>query len=146
MKNPFSLGTIGSTFSNKKQPKSLSFNFSTGEFDIDSKGGVVITTPEDSVVLWVRKTLYHLRFSKIGYTGNYGIETDVLNLYNSREAKESWLKRTITEAIGADPHNRIADVEEFSFYYPEPDSIIVKFTIILRSGVKRVIESEIKSG
>lgn len=118
-----------------KYPKTLAFDFEKGEFKLNGKGDLKLASPEESCIAWCHKVLNIERYSKLSYSNNLGIETNVLELYDSNEAKESWLKRTIEETILADPLKRILSVDDFNFNYLEPDSVEVTCKITLKNGV-----------
>lgn len=116
-------------------PRTLAFDFDKGEFILNGKGDLKLSTPEESCIAWCHKALNIERYSKLSYSKNMGIETNTLELYDNNEAKESWLKRTIEETVLADPLKRILSVDDFVFTYTEPDSVIVTCKITLKNGV-----------
>lgn len=118
-----------------KYPKTLAFDFEKGEFKVNGKGDLMFASPEETCEAWCHKAINIERYSKLSYSNNLGIETNPLELYDSTEAKESWLIRTVTETFFADPLKRILSVNGFNFDYTEPDAVELTCIVTLKNGV-----------
>lgn len=127
-------------------PKSVLFDFEKGDFVLNGKGDLKMIDSQGACEAWCRKAINIERYSKLSYSKNLGIEFEQVQLYEGKEARESWLKRTITEAVLADPKQRIQSVDSFTFEYPEPDVVMVYFIVTLKNDVSFGIKQEIKNG
>lgn len=115
-------------------PVSPMFDVNKGDFVVDKSGDIKMSQPEDAFKIWCYKAINVERFNKTAYSAGFGIETPPLDLYIENGAKESWLKRTITESIMGDALQRASEVTDFKFNYFEPDSVEITFTVILKNG------------
>lgn len=134
------------SFTSKETPKypvGPKFDIEKGDYVLDSSGNIVMATPEETWQQWCIKALSTERFTKRAYSDNMGIETTQLWVYPEREAKELWLKRTIEEALMADPWQRTMSVKEIKFDYFKPDSVYVEIVIVGRQGEQYKISKEI---
>jgi hypothetical protein len=105
------------------------FDMEKGDFVFDSAGKINTATEQEMFMQWCLKACHVMRFSKIAYSNSYGAEIDRALQEPTRAAKESYLQRTITDAILADPYQRAINVTAFKFEWSE-DSVEVTFEII----------------
>lgn len=127
-------------------PKTVLFDFEKGDFVLNGKGDLKLTDTSEACKAWCSKALNIERYSKRAYSKNLGIEFEMLKLYPARAAKESCIKRTVTETLLADPKGRVLAVDNFTFDYPEPDVVIADFVITLKNGVSFDLEKEFVNG
>lgn len=127
----------------KPKLKTLHYDYENQEFVINSKGNIAVEDDEEAFKLWCKKAISIIRYSKMAYSNNLGFEKDPIDLYDSKEAKESWVKRTITEAIMSDPMQRAEKVDNFVYRYPEPDTMDVSFMITPKVGQSFNLEKRI---
>jgi len=111
-----------------KQRAGMSFDFETGDFKLDNGGRVETASPYDTWVQWCLKTVYTQRWAYLGYSDQIGVETEEAFKQGSKEAIESYIEYTISEALLADPYNRTKRVYDFNFKW-ETDSVRVTFTV-----------------
>lgn len=94
--------------------KSLSFNFSTGDFDLVA-GKLIKTNGLAALKGWIEKVLRTERFKfKIYEKGNYGISlSDFVNSDYSLDFKKAEIEREVREALLK--NSDILSVHSFSF-------------------------------
>lgn len=138
----FDLPSLNET-EEKPKLKTLAYDYENQEFIINSKGNIVVGDDIEAFKLWCKKAISIIRYSKLAYSNNLGFEKDPIDLYESKEAKESWVKRTITEAIMSDPEQRAEKVDDFIFAYPDPDTMDVTFTITPKESESFNLEKRI---
>lgn len=114
-----------------KTKQSLYFDFNKGDFAIDRSGRLQTATPYETWIQWCLKTVYTQRWSCLAYSDQIGVELEEALETTGRGAQESYIKRTITEALLADPYGRTKRVYGFSFHWGA-DSVEVIFIV---SGV-----------
>lgn len=92
---------------------SFLFDFSTGDFVRDGAGRVITAEPYQAWSQWCAKAAITERSAYLVYTNQFGTEVDEATKQPTRQAVESELERTITEALMVDP--RTASVTQFVF-------------------------------
>lgn len=110
------------------------FDVTKGDFIFDSAGKIKTATAQEMYIQWCLKACHVERFSKMAYGGGYGSEIDEALREPTRAAKESYLKRTITDAILADPYQRTISVTAFNFDWMD-DGVEVTFEVIAVDGL-----------
>ena len=73
------------------------------------------------------------RYTCLGYGNQFGVELDLVWSFPTREAQESQIQRTITDALLADPMGRTRLVNNFSFRW-EGGNVFVEFDVIGNLG------------
>lgn len=130
----FALPTVTAKSRKVRFKKGPSFDWAKGEFRVNGAGELLEANSKDAFRDWCLKSLNIERFSKFAYSTGEGIETQPLALYHDRDAKESWMRRTIEETLMADPMGRTMEVTDFRFDYPAPDAMEVHFTVVGQDG------------
>lgn len=100
-----------------RQRKSLYFDFEKGDFSLDIAGQIKTATPYDAWVQWCLKTIYTQRGALLAYSGQIGVEMEEALKQDDRAMQESYIERTVTEALLADPYQRTIRVYDFHFYW-----------------------------
>lgn len=136
------LMTPANTTTVNQNVNSFYFDFEKGDFRIDGAGKSVDATPVEAWVQWCIKAINTERYRFRAYSAQYGAEWAQVDNYDSQKAKESWIERTITETLLADPLKRTAYVKSFSYVW-ESDSIGVGFTIYGQSGMEATLHVRI---
>lgn len=111
-----------------RQKSSLYFDFEKGDFLLDSGGKIETADPYNAWVQWCLKTVYTQRWAYFAYTDQTGVELEEAFQQETREEQESYIERTITEALLADPYSRTKRVYDFTFEW-ESDGVKVVFTV-----------------
>ncbi len=124
----------------------LSFDEKNGDFRRDGKNRIIDSTGIESWKSWVINCLSTERYAHLAYSTDFGIETGPIFRAESREMAESLLTREITEAVLADPYERAAYIEDISFNWMAPDSVLVSLTIQGIDDVSIDLEAYITSG
>lgn len=124
----------------------LSFDDKNGDFRRDGKNRIMDSNGIESWKSWVINCLLTERYAHLAYSTDFGIETGPIFRAESREMAESLLTREITEAIMADPYERTAYIEDISFDWTAPDSVLVSLTIQGIDEVSIDLEAYITSG
>lgn len=125
-----------------RQFRSPLFDFKTGDFVKDSAGKIIMANDQEMFIQWCLKAVYTERFAKMAYGDNYGAQTDAARSEPTRKAQESYLKRTITDAIMADPYQRAVSVLNFFFTW-ENDSLEIAFEVVAVDGLGATIQVSI---
>ena len=79
------------------------FDFDTGDFVRDGENRVVMVNGRDAFMLWVLKTLQTQAGACQSYYG-CGIDVEACLMEPTRDAVQSALERTISEALLSNPH------------------------------------------
>ena len=111
-----------------KQRIGIYFDFETGDFKTDNKGRIETASPYDAWTQWCMKTVYTQRWAYLGYSEQIGVELEEALKQEDRPSQESYIEKTISEALLADPYGRTKRVYDFTFKW-ERDSVKVAFTI-----------------
>ncbi len=112
---------------------SPAFDVETGEFVLDGGGKLSYGSGYDAWVLWCVKTIQTQRWAHLGYRSNIGTEIAQAFALWDRSAQESFLERTVTEALLSDPKQRTVRVYDFSYVWGE-DSVALTCTIFGQKG------------
>ena len=88
------------------------FDFEIGDFALDGQNSVVFVDGQDLFMLWVVKTLKTQLGAYRSYYG-FGIDQEEAEDQPDREAVESALERTISEALKRNPQTE--EVDNFLF-------------------------------
>lgn len=112
----------------RMQKSSIYFDFEKGDFLLDNAGRIKTAIPYDTWVQWCLKTVYTQRWAYMGYSDQIGVELEEAFNQDEKSAQESYIERTITEALLADPYGRTKRVYDFIFEW-QTDGVKVTFTI-----------------
>ena len=107
----------------------IAFDDETGDFKRDGMNKMLDCTGIESWKSWCTNCIQTERYKHLGYSTDFGIETEPAMRANSREEAESILTRQITEALLADPYGRTAYVEEIEYDWTAPDTVAVHVII-----------------
>ncbi len=113
---------------NARERKGIYFDFETGDFKIDNKGRIETANPYDAWIQWCMKTVYTQRWAYLGYSDQIGVELEEALKQEDKPARESYIEKTISEALLADPYRRTKRVYDFAFKW-ERDNVKVTFII-----------------
>ena len=128
-----------------KQKGSIYFDFEKGDFLLDQSGKAVSATPYEAWCQWCLKTVYTQRFAYLGYSDQVGAEIHEALNAPSKQAAQSMLIKTISDACMADPYGRTLRVYDFMFNWL-PDGVEVKFTLRSVWGEDAVLTAKFKKG
>ena len=95
------------------------WDFEKGDFVTNGSNQTVYGSGYDAWGLWCVKIISTQRFAHLAYSGNIGIEADEAFKEPDRKSAESAFKRTVTEALLADPANRTRQVGDFKFTWQD---------------------------
>lgn len=107
----------------------IAFDYETGDFKRDGKNKILDSDGIESWKSWCIICLQTERYAHLACPSDFGINTEAAMQANSREEAESILSREITEALLADPYERTQYVEDISFDWTAPDTVIVEVKI-----------------
>lgn len=122
---------------------SLLFNFETGEFEITGTGQMIYSDEKEAFRQWCIKMIKTERRAHLAYSDDLGVELDEAVRAGPREAIESEIERTITEALSV--HERTESVSDFEFEFAG-DEVKVKFIVEAEQIGSIPIETEIEGG
>ena len=108
--------------------KSVYFDFEKGDFSLESNGEIKTATPYDAWVQWCLKTVLTQRWAFLAYSTQAGVEIEEAFAQQDRKAQESYMEKTITEALSADPYQRTKRVYDFTFVW-KTDGVEVTFWV-----------------
>ena len=114
------------------------FDFELGDFRSNGAGKSIKASPVENWIQWCMKAVNTERYRFRAYRQRYGAEWARLEDYNDPYAKESWIERTITETLLADPLKRTACVKDFNYTW-DGDSADVDFAIYNQDGMKATL-------
>lgn len=101
------------------------FDFDTGDFVRDGANRVVMVNGRDAFMLWVLKTLQTQAGACQSYYG-FGIDVEACLMEPTRDAVQSALERTISEALLSNP--RVDRVYNFEYFW-EGSALNVSFIV-----------------
>lgn len=111
-----------------RQMTSLYFDFEKGDFVLSNTGDIKTATSYDSWVQWCLKTIYTQRWAFMAYGSQTGVELEEAFAQNNRALCESYIQKTVTEALLADPYSRTVRVYDFKFKWGV-DSVDLELTV-----------------
>ena len=114
------------------------FDLASGEFVLDGARRPMYGNGQQAWILWCCKTILTQRWAHLAYSGNAGIEADEAFREPDRQSQESALRRTVTEALLADPMGRAQQVRDFEFSWLA-DSLHITCTVIGADGNSAVV-------
>ena len=137
----------GSAQSSQNFPKSVLFDFDSGDFVRDGAGRLIESSGYDAWVQWCIKAIATQRYDCMAYSSDYGVETDGIlsSSISDKDAAEAQIASTITDALLADQNNRTKAVGYFDFYWSE-DSVTVKCVATATDGATANISVNLKRG
>lgn len=106
--------------------KSIYWDSKKGDFAQDGAYRIKESNGRDAYIQWCVKTVATERFCCLAYSDEIGVEEDAALKEPSREAVESAMERTITEALMVNPKTEY--VRDFEFEW-EGDDLYIKFVI-----------------
>ena len=124
----------------------IAFDYQTGDFELDGKHRILDSDGIESWKSWCIICIQTERYAHLACPSDFGIETAAAMQATSREEAESILTREITEAILADPYGRTEYVEDISFDWTAPDTVVVNATIHGIDDVSIDLEAYISKG
>lgn len=119
--------------STEKYRSSVAFDLESGEFVVDGGGRMVYGTGYEAWVLWCCKTIQTQRWAHLAYGGDIGTELVEAFSLGDRKAQESFLERTVTEALLADPMGRAVRVYDFAFLWGV-DAVTLSCVVLGQNG------------
>lgn len=109
------------------------FDLETGEFVVDGGGRMVYGSGYEAWVLWCCKSIQTQRYGHLAYGRSIGTELEEAFALEDRKAQESFLERTVTEALLADPMGRTVRVYDFAFVWGV-DDVCLSCVILGQNG------------
>lgn len=107
----------------------IAFDFYQGDFMLDGKNMMLRSTGIESWKSWCYNCVSTQRYRHLAYDSDFGVDTGPAFRAESREEAESWLTREITEAILADPYQRTKYIEDMTFDWIAPDTVLIHLTL-----------------
>lgn len=107
----------------------IAFDSQLGDFLRDGMHKLLDSDGIESWRSWCINCIQTERYKHLGYSTDFGIETEKAMKASSREEAESILVRQITEALLADPYKRTKYIEEITFDWIASDAASVEAKI-----------------
>lgn len=114
----------------KKYKRSLKWDVEKGDFMVDGAKRVIEDGGRESYKIWCLKTVQTERFTCLAYKTEIGTEMEEAMKQPTQDAAQSFIERTISEALLVNPKTEY--VREFSFRW-EADSLWCSFTVKARN-------------
>jgi len=113
----FDVPEIATPMPSKEQryKQSLYFDFELGDFRRDGAGKMVVAEGREAWKQWCIKATQTERFAFLSYRNDIGVELYDAFKQADKEAVESALKRTITEALMVNPRTEYVRGFEFTW-------------------------------
>lgn len=109
----------------------IAWNYET-DSPIMQDGEPVIVEKTEAIKVWIHKAMNTERYLYMAHTWKYGAEVEsLIGTTLTPKAKESEIKRYITEALLVNPY--ITEVKEFSISF-KSDTVNAEFTVITIYG------------
>lgn len=110
--------------------RSIYFDFEKGDFVRDGANRLVESSGTEAWIQWCIKCLQTQRYAHLAYSTDYGIDYDTVFSCSTREEAENELTREITEALGADPYERLSYIESMTFEWIDDTSVEVHLILV----------------
>lgn len=110
--------------------RSIYFDFKKGDFVRDSANRLIESTGSDAWIQWCIKCLATQRYAHLAYSTDYAVDYDTVFSYTTREEAENELTREITEALEADPYQRLNYIESMTFEWIDDTAVEVHLILI----------------
>lgn len=124
-----------------KYHPSVYFDFEKGDFRLDGANRMVEADGKEAFMQWCLKTVDTEREKFLAYSSDIGTELRYMESLTENEAKESWLERTITDALMVHPATEY--VRDFEFDL-KGDECAVKFTVKGHPWNEEILETTIR--
>lgn len=109
---------------------SVYFDDRTGDLLRNGKNQIIPSSGTDAWHHWCIKCLQTPRYACLAYPSDYGVEIEPAFRASTREEAESILTRTITEALEADPYERLQYIQSIEYNWIAPDSVDVMLSLV----------------
>lgn len=114
----------------------------TGDIVIDSAGKAIPTDGTETWQQWCARQIQTERYAFAGYSTDIGVEIEAAMNQPTREAQESMIERTVTEAVLADKQRRASRITNFQFVW-SGDSCVTSFTVVGNDGSEVNVSAKI---
>lgn len=113
---------------------SIYFDFQKGDFMRTGVNRLVTSTGSDAWKQWCIKCLSTHRYAHLAYSTDYGIEYETVFNCTTRAEAETELNRQITEALEADPYQRLDHIESMTFEWMDDTAVKVNLILVGIAG------------
>lgn len=137
------LGTAEETTKIIGYRPSIYFDYEIGDFRRDGANRLVHCTGQEAWVQWCIKCLSTQRYAYLSYPSDYGIDYDIVFNATTRAEAENELTRQISEALAADPLQRLSYIEEMTFDWLDDTSVEVSLTLVGIGGNSAHVQTTI---
>lgn len=110
--------------------RSVYFDFAKGDFVRDGANRLVESSGTEAWIQWCIKCLQTQRYAHLAYSTDYGIDYETVFSCTTRAEAENELTREITEALGADPYERLSYIESMTFEWLDDTSVEVHLILV----------------
>ena len=125
--------------------QSVYFDFEQGDFVRTGANRLVVSSGFDAWKQWCIKCLQTQRYAHLAYSTDYGIDYELVFNYTTRSEAENELTRQITEALEADPYQRLDHIESISFEWIDDTSLTVDLILVGISGNTIELQQTLKA-
>lgn len=109
---------------------SLYFDFEVGDIRRDGANRLIMGSGHDAWVQWCIKCLSTQRYAYLAYPDTYGIDIEMVFNSTTRAEAENELRRQITEALTADPLERLSYIESMTFNWIDDTAVEVDLVLV----------------
>lgn len=124
---------------------SVYFDFKQGDFVKTGANRLVESSGFDAWIQWCIKCLQTQRYAHLAYSTDYGIDYELVFNYTTRAEAENELTRQITEALEADPYQRLDHIESITFEWIDDTSLVVDLVLVGISGNSIELQTTLKA-
>lgn len=121
------------------------FDFVKGDFVRDSTNRLIKSTGTDAWIQWCIKCLATQRYAHLAYSDDYGVDYDAVFDSTTREEAENELNRQITEALEADPYQRLSYIESIAFDWIDDTAVEVSLILVGINGNTAELQTTLRA-
>lgn len=125
--------------------ESVYFDFNKGDYLRSSTNRLITSTGSDAWIHWCVKCLATQRYAHLAYSDNYGVDYEAVFGSTTREEAENELTRQITEALEADPYQRLSYIDSMTFEWLDDTAVEVSLVLVGINGNTAELQTTLKA-
>lgn len=110
--------------------ESAFFDFHSGDFTRNGAKQIVRSSGTDAWIQWCIKTINTPRYGCFAYSTDIGIDIESAFSATTKSEAESIFTREITEALKADPYNRLSYIQEIAFDWGVDTEVTISVIVV----------------
>lgn len=125
--------------------ESVYFDFKKGDYLRSSTNRLITSTGSDAWIQWCVKCLATQRYAHLAYSDDYGVDYEAVFGSTTREEAENELTRQITEALKADPYQRLSYIDSMTFEWLDDTAVEVSLVLVGINGNTAELQTTLKA-